>query len=82
MGIILVFYSFSHTHRTSNVALSFIESWADPISVVIVVVVQVAVVAVHIPHVVSVVRRPQPNQKLNWRSRNSSGPTEYYPIFI
>lgn len=38
------------------------ESWAHPVVVAVaeVVVVQVAVVAVHIPHVVSVVRRPKP----------------------
>ena len=61
MRRILVFYSFSiHTFR--NVSLSFIESWAHPISVVIVVVVQVLVLAIQIPHVVVVVliRRPKP----------------------
>ena len=53
--------SFHYTHLR-NVVLSFIESWAGPIVVVIVkvVVVQVAVVAVHIPHVVSVVSRTKP----------------------
>jgi len=72
MGIILVFYSFP-LHTSSNVALSFIESWASPIVVVIVevVVVDVAVVAIHIPHVVSVVRRPQPGTNLKPRDKHS-----------
>ena len=64
MRTIHVFYIFSlHTSISiSNVTLSFIESWAHPIVVVIVivVVVQVAVLAIHVPHVVSVVRRPKP----------------------
>jgi hypothetical protein len=48
-----------------TITLSFIESWAHPIVVVIVevVVVQVAVLAIHIPHVVVVVRRPKPKVK-------------------
>ena len=51
-----------HYTLLRNVILSFIESWANPVVVAVaeVVVVQVAVVAVHIPHVVSVVRRPKP----------------------
>ena len=64
MRRILVFYSFSiHTFR--NVSLSFIESWANPISVVIVVVVQVLVLAIHIPHVVVVISRPKPTRLEN-----------------
>ena len=72
--------SFHYTHLR-NVVLSFIESWADPIvaRIVVVVVVQVAVVAIHIPHVVSVVSRAKPNQKLNTCQANL-GLTEYYPI--
>ena len=51
-----------HYTLLRNVILSFMESWAHPVVVAVaeVVVVQVAVVAVHIPHVVSVVRRPKP----------------------
>ena len=51
-----------HYTLLCNVILSFMESWAHPVVVAVaeVVVVQVAVVAVHIPHVVSVVRRPKP----------------------
>lgn len=51
-----------HYTLLRNVILSFIESWAHPVVVAVaeVVVVQVAVVAIHVPHVVSVVRRPKP----------------------
>ena len=51
-----------HYTLLRNVILSFMESWANPVvvAVVEVVVVQVAVVAIHVPHVVSVVRRPKP----------------------
>ena len=51
-----------HYTLLRNVILSFMESWAHPVVVAVaeVVVVQVAVVAIHIPHVVSVVRRPKP----------------------
>jgi hypothetical protein len=51
-----------HYTLLRNVILSFIETWAHPVVVAVaeVVVVQVAVVAIHVPHVVSVVRRPKP----------------------
>ncbi len=51
-----------HYTLLRNVILSFIESWANPVvvAVVEVVVVQVAIVTIHVPHVVSVVRRPKP----------------------
>ena len=60
-GQYLFSISFHYT-LLRNVILSFMESWANPVVVAVaeVVVVQVAVVAVHIPHVVSVVRRPKP----------------------
>ena len=49
------------------------ESWAHPVVVAVaeVVVVQVSVVAIHVPHVVSVIRRPKPIiQKHAQRSRD------------
>ena len=42
------------------ITLSFIESWAHPIVVVVVEVVVVQVAVVHVPHVVSVVSRTKP----------------------
>ena len=81
MRTIHVFYIFSlHTSISiSNVTLSFIESWAHPIVVVVVEVVVVQVAVVHVPHVVRVVSRTKPNQKLNTCQANL-GLTEYYPI--
>ena len=68
MRTIHVFYIFSlyTSISISNITLSFIESWAHPIVVVIVkvVVVQVAVLTIHVPHVVSVVSRTKPINKL------------------
>ena len=66
MRTIHVFYIFSlHTSISiSNITLSFIESWAHPIVVVVVEVVVVQVAVVHVPHVVSVVSRTKPINKL------------------
>lgn len=72
-----------HYTLLRNVILSFIESWANPVVVAVaeVVVVQVAVVAVHIPHVVSVVRRPKPIiQNHATRSRDLNSIALYFGV--
>ena len=49
-----------HYTLLRNVILSFMESWAHPVVVAVAEVVVVQVAVVHVPHVVSVVRRPKP----------------------